>query len=81
MCIRDRGNVVQDFEPKIVRRVVSEETATTVRDILEKVVAKGTGRNSYIEGYRVGCKTGTAQKVAENGGYMKEDVYKRQSFA
>ncbi len=66
------GNVVQDFEPKIVRRVVSEETATTVRDILEKVVAKGTGRNAYIEGYRVGGKTGTAQKVAESGGYMKD---------
>ncbi len=65
------GNIVQDFAPEIVRRVVSEDTAATVRDLLEKVVAKGTGRRAYIEGYRVGGKTGTAQKVSENGGYLK----------
>jgi len=52
-----------------VRRVISEETSSMVRFALESVVANGTGHNAYIENYRVGGKTGTAQKV-ENGRYM-----------
>lgn len=52
-----------------VRRVISEETSSMVRYALESVVANGTGHNAYIENYRVGGKTGTAQKV-ENGKYM-----------
>lgn len=51
-----------------IRRVISEETSRKVAEALEYVVAKGTGRGSYIEGYRVGGKTGTAQ-IAENGKY------------
>lgn len=53
----------------MVRKVISSETSKTVRMALETVVAYGTGRNAYIEGYRVGGKTGTAQKV-NNGIYM-----------
>ncbi len=56
-------------KPKVVRKVISDETSEKVRDALEKVVSYGTGRNAYIDGYRVGGKTGTAQKV-ENGRYM-----------
>ena len=52
-----------------MRSVISEETSATVRYALESVVANGTGRNAYIENYRVGGKTGTAQKVAD-GKYM-----------
>lgn len=52
-----------------VRRVISEETSSLVRYTLESVVANGTGKNAYIENYRVGGKTGTAQKV-NNGKYM-----------
>lgn len=51
------------------RQVISEETSATVRYALESVVANGTGRNAYIENYRVGGKTGTAQKVS-NGKYL-----------
>lgn len=56
-----------------VRRVISEETSIIMRDALERVVSLGTARNCYIEGYRVGGKTGTAQ-IAEDGKY-KENTY------
>ncbi len=62
------GNITEEIDPKEVRRVISEETSKRVCKILEKVVANGTGNKAYIEGYRVGGKTGTAQKFV-NGTY------------
>lgn len=62
--------VIERKEPKVKRRVISEKTSKLVRETLESVVAKGTGRPAYIEGYRVGGKTGTAQKVGPDGRYM-----------
>lgn len=56
-------------KPQIVREVISSETSELTKYALERVVAYGTGRNAYIENYRVGGKTGTAQKV-KNGVYM-----------
>lgn len=56
-------------EPVLRRKVISEETSKLARYALESVVANGSGRNAYIENYRVGGKTGTAQKV-EDGHYM-----------
>lgn len=50
--------------------LISSETSGVVRYALESVVANGTGRNAYIENYRVGGKTGTAQKVGSDGHYM-----------
>lgn len=61
--------IIQENKPSIIRKVISNETSQTVRSTLETVVAYGTGRNAYIEGYRVGGKTGTAQKV-QNGIYL-----------
>jgi stage V sporulation protein D (sporulation-specific penicillin-binding protein) len=66
------GSVVQEIEPEFVRQVISEETSKKVRLALESVVAKGTGRNAYIDGYRVGGKTGTAQKII-NGRYSASE--------
>lgn len=63
------GEIILDNKPQIVRKVISNEASQTVRMALETVVAYGTGRNAYIEGYRVGGKTGTAQKV-KNGVYL-----------
>lgn len=65
----DTGEIILENKPQIVRKVISNETSNTVRMALETVVAYGTGRNAYIEGYRIGGKTGTAQKV-QNGHYM-----------
>ena len=55
--------------PKLVRTTISEETSNTMRYALESVVARGGGKYAYIDGYRVGGKTGTAQKV-QNGKYL-----------
>ena len=65
----ETNNIILENSPKKVRQVISEKTSETVRMALESVVALGTGRNAYIENYRVGGKTGTAQKV-NNGAYM-----------
>lgn len=56
-------NVIQTFEPEMVRQVISQETSDTLRDILESVVSEGTGRNANVKGYRVAGKTGTSEKV------------------
>ncbi|WP_282941526.1 stage V sporulation protein D [Paenibacillus sp. RC67] len=64
----ETGEMVQKEQPELVRQVISEATSKQVRETLESVVANGTGRNAFIEGYRVGGKTGTAQKVI-NGRY------------
>ncbi|KRF32167.1 stage V sporulation protein D [Paenibacillus sp. Soil787] len=68
----DTGEIVDVVKPELVRNVVSEETSKQVREALESVVAKGTGRNAFIDGYRVGGKTGTAQKVI-NGRYSPDE--------
>jgi len=66
----ETGEVIQRFDPELVRRVISPETSQQVRQALESVVARGTGMNAYIDGYRVGGKTGTAQKVGPGGKYL-----------
>ena len=64
------GSVMQvEKEPTLIRQVISKETSQKVAYALESVVAKGTGRTSFLSGYRVGGKTGTAQ-IAENGHYV-----------
>ena len=63
------NEIIKENHPQKIRRVISKETSEKVRYALESVVALGSGRNAYIEGYRIGGKTGTAQKV-NNGIYM-----------
>jgi len=67
------GEAEEKNEPKVKERVISEETSAQIRKALESVVAKGTGRGAYVEGYRVGGKTGTAQKVGPDGRYMENN--------
>lgn len=65
----ETDSVIKLFSPDEGVRVISEETSKMVRYALESVVANGSGKNAYIENYRIGGKTGTAQKV-KNGAYM-----------
>lgn len=65
--------IVEKREPKLKGQVISEETSKEIRFALESVVAKGTGRPAYVDGYRVGGKTGTAQKVGKDGRYMQNN--------
>ena len=60
--VDDEGNVVWQHDNTPVRQVVSEETSAKVRECLEQVVEDGTGRNGQVAGYRIGGKTGTADK-------------------
>lgn len=66
----ETGEIIKEVKPTVVKtNVISPETSKTVRFALESVVSNGTGRPAYLDGYRVGGKTGTAQKV-KNGIYM-----------
>lgn len=66
-----KGKVVVAFEPKVVRQVVSKQTSDELCIIMESVVSEGGGGTAKVDGYKVGGKTGTAQK-AKDGGYSDE---------
>jgi len=65
----ETNSIIKDNKPHKDAQVISAETSSLVRYALESVVANGSGKNAYIENYRVGGKTGTAQKV-KNGAYL-----------
>lgn len=65
----ETNSVIKENTPVKIRKVIKKEASKNVRRALESVVSNGSGRNAYIEGYRVGGKTGTAQKV-KDGAYM-----------
>lgn len=64
------GNVISKTEPVIKRQVISESTAKTVTDMMVDVVAGGTGKNAYVEGYSVAGKTGTSEKLGKDDYYV-----------
>lgn len=57
------GTVVREIDPTVKSRVISEETSATMCELMEGVVTDGTGKNVAVEGYRVGGKSGTSQKL------------------
>lgn len=59
------GNVVKNYDTVEKRQVISKQTSETVCELLESVVNGGSGKNAYVAGYRIGGKTGTSQKLAQ----------------
>lgn len=68
------GHTVEEYGPVITRRAVSQQTSDDMLAIMESVVTEGGGGTARVPGYRIGGKTGTANKP-EGGGYSKTDVY------
>lgn len=71
--ISSDGTVVMQKEPNLVRQVISEETSKSVCELLEKVVSEGSGRTAKVPGYRIGGKTGTSEKLDQQGDDGVED--------
>lgn len=69
--VDEKGDTVKEFDTKVVRQTVSKKTAGEMCDIMEYVVAKGGAGTAKVAGYKVGGKTGTANK-AKNGGYSQQ---------
>lgn len=64
----NEGRVIESVEPEVVRKVISEKTSAVMRTALESVVANGTGNGAYVDGYRIGGKTGTSEKFPRGSG-------------
>lgn len=63
------GEIIQEFQPQEIRRVISANTAKRMSDILVLVTEEGTGKSARVTDFKVAGKTGTAQKVEANGAY------------
>ena len=75
------NEIVFENTPRVVRQVISEETSKLMRDALEHVASLGSGRTAYIEGYRIGGKTGTAQIVNPDTGAYYDREYNLSMIA
>ncbi len=62
------GKITQTFEPEVVRNVISAQTSQLMRTMMERVVAEGTGKGGYVEGFRIAGKTGTSEKLPRGSG-------------
>ncbi len=63
--LNNEGDVIKEFKTETIRKVISKETSDTMLSLMETVISDGSGANSYIPGYRIGGKTGTAQKIID----------------
>ena len=67
----ENGNIISNEEPVLVKRTISQETSTMVKDYMRGVVLNGSGNKADMEAYEVGGKTGTAEKLPrDNGKYL-----------
>lgn len=69
--VDENGGIINNIEPTILRKTISSETSEFMRNALEEVVSNGTARKAQVEGYTIGGKTGTAEKLPRgNGKYL-----------
>ena len=66
--MNDQGATIKKMEPLLVRNTVSEETATFIRETMYQTVELGTAKPAKVEGYTIGGKTGTAEKLPRDEG-------------
>lgn len=67
----ENGNVTENIDPVLVKKTISEETSEVIKDYMLGVVQEGTGASAAVEGYDIGGKTGTAEKLPRgNGKYL-----------
>ncbi|MCH3914030.1 MAG: peptidoglycan glycosyltransferase [Acidaminococcaceae bacterium] len=64
------GKILQEGQKQVVRTVITPEVAEEMRGMMEKVVSEGGGKTAQIKGYKIAGKTGTAEKLSPNGGYI-----------
>lgn len=67
--LNDKGQVVEEIKPEVIRKVISKSTSDTMLELMETVVSKGVGKNAAVPGYKIGGKTGTASKIID-GSYV-----------
>jgi len=68
------GNIIEATEPAVLRQVISAETSSIMRAMLEDVVKEGTGINAQVRGYRIGGKTGTSENTEQLAGRAEDDT-------
>ena len=67
----ENGNVIETISPVLLKKTVSEETSATLRSYMRQTMITGTGKSAQVEGYDIGAKTGTAEKIPRgNGKYL-----------
>lgn len=71
----ENGNVTETKDPVLVRKTISKETSDIIKDYMYGVVEEGTGKSAAVEGYAIGGKTGTAEKLPRrNGKYLVSSI-------
>lgn len=69
----ENGNTIQNISPTLLRETISESTSDTIKGYMYSVVSSGTGNTAKVDGYSMGGKTGTAQKITEEGTRDREN--------
>jgi cell division protein FtsI (penicillin-binding protein 3) len=71
--VDDKGEVIKESRPVIVRRVISEDTSAQLKLVMKSVIETGTGKRARLKRFDAGGKTGTAQKIEPSGRYSRRD--------